>query len=213
LSRNFYQEARKLAAENRKTLDAKRREFKNNRKRMFDELVFCLLTPQSSMLKCKHAVCQLKNKGLLQKGNKKGMAAALKGKTRFHNNKARYVALARVKFDGRALLKIRGTGQKREWLVKNIEGLDQKEASHFLRNIGFFDVAIIDRHVKSVIKKYGLAKPAKTLTKKEYERLEKVIGQAAAKTGLETGIFDLLLFAMDAETGAKRRAELLKALK
>jgi len=213
LNPHFFREARRLAAENRATLEAKRREFKANRKRMLGELAFCMLTPQSSMLKCKAAVRLLESKGLFGRGGEKRIARALKGKTRFHNNKARYIAQAREKFDARGFLKIRGTKQKREWLVKNFKGLGYKEASHFLRNVGFLDVAIVDRHVANTLEKYGLAKPAKTISKKEYLRLERAVERAAAKVGLETGIFDLLLFVMDAAEGGGKKARLLKQLK
>ncbi len=35
----------------------------------------------------------------------------------------------------------------RDWLVENITGLGMKEASHFLRNVGYLDLAIIDKHI------------------------------------------------------------------
>jgi len=70
---------------------------------------------------------------------------------RFYNNKAKWVAEAKQKFPG--ILKWVNPGipipdwSIREWLVKNVKGLGMKTASHFLRNLGATDLAIIDIHV------------------------------------------------------------------
>ena len=44
----------------------------------------------------------------------------------------------------------------RDWLVKNIKGLGYKEASHFLRNIGYKNYAIVDFHILDLLVKYKL---------------------------------------------------------
>ena len=58
--------------------------------------------------------------------------------------------------------------ERRAWLVDNIKGLGYKEASHFLRNIGFDDYAIIDSHILDLLERYNLIKQPKTLTRKKY---------------------------------------------
>ena len=65
--------------------------------------------------------------------------------------------------------------ERREWLVKNIKGLGFKEASHFLRNIGFDDYAIIDSHILDLLERYKFIKPPKTLTRKKYMEIEKIL--------------------------------------
>jgi N-glycosylase/DNA lyase len=42
----------------------------------------------------------------------------------------------------------------REWLVDNIKGLGMKAASHFLRNQGYKNLAVIDVHIIRFLNKY-----------------------------------------------------------
>ena len=46
--------------------------------------------------------------------------------------------------------------EKREWVVKNVKGLRYKEDSHFLRNIDYKNIAIIDFHILGLFLKNGL---------------------------------------------------------
>ena len=86
--------------------------------------------------------------------------------------------------------------KKREWLVKNIKGLGMKEASHFLRNIGYENLAIIDFHIIDLLTKYRLLeKPkSKSLTPKEYIKIEKILEELAKKVNLSLGELDLYLW-------------------
>jgi N-glycosylase/DNA lyase len=120
---------------------------------IFIELVFCLLTPQSKARSCWKAVELLNEKELIFKGCSEDISGTI-NIVRFRNNKAKYIVLARnMFFDGGAgikeIIKRHDDVQlKREWLVRNVKGMGYKEASHFLRNIGFGDeIAILDRHI------------------------------------------------------------------
>jgi SAM-dependent methyltransferase len=69
---------------------------------------------------------------------------------RFPNTRAKYIVEARK--HAKDLKKIvhstfDNVDALREWLADNVKGLGFKESSHFLRNIGFEDVAIIDFHI------------------------------------------------------------------
>ncbi|MEM3553264.1 MAG: N-glycosylase, partial [Candidatus Bathyarchaeia archaeon] len=88
----------------------------------------------------------------------------------------------------------------REWLVKNIKGLGFKEASHFLRNVGYFNLAIIDRHILRILSKYGfISNNSKSLTKKVYFEIESILEMLAKKVDLTLAELDLYLWFM--ETG------------
>ena len=87
----------------------------------------------------------------------------------------------------------------REWLVKNVDGLGYKEASHFLRNIGFKDFAIIDFHILDILSRYGIIKKPKALTKTKYLEIEGVLRNIARKMKLSLAELDLYLWYM--ETG------------
>lgn len=82
----------------------------------------------------------------------------------------------------------------RLWIVKNIKGLGMKEASHFLRNVGYKNVAIIDKHIINLLVEEGLIERPKTLTPKKYLEIEKVLEELARETNLNLGELDLYLW-------------------
>ncbi len=88
----------------------------------------------------------------------------------------------------------------RKWLIKNIKGLGYKEASHFMRNIGYSNIAIIDRHILNILKRFEILNPPKTLTEKKYIEIEEVLRDIAAQTNVTLAELDLYLWYMD--TGA-----------
>ena len=87
----------------------------------------------------------------------------------------------------------------REWIVKNVKGLGYKEASHFLRNIGFDDFAIIDFHIIDILVKNKVIQKPKSLTKNKYLEIERKLKNLADETGLTLAELDLYLWYM--ETG------------
>ena len=87
----------------------------------------------------------------------------------------------------------------RDWIVKNVKGLGYKEASHFLRNIGFDDFAIIDFHIVDLLADYNLIKKPKNLNRKKYLEIEKILRKISRKTGLTLAELDLYLWYL--ETG------------
>lgn len=82
----------------------------------------------------------------------------------------------------------------RLWIVKNVKGLGMKEASHFLRNVGYKNVAIIDKHIINLLVEEGLIERPKTLTPKKYFEIEKVLEKLAKETNLNLGELDLYLW-------------------
>jgi len=86
--------------------------------------------------------------------------------------------------------------EKRDWLVKNIKGLGMKEASHFLRNIGCKNVAIIDFHIVDLLAKNNLIEKPKNraLTGKRYIEIENILKELAEKTNTSLGELDLYLW-------------------
>ncbi len=71
--------------------------------------------------------------------------------------------------------------------------------SHFIRNIGHRDCAIIDFHILDILARCGLIEKPKTLTKKKYLEIENVLRRIAARSRLNLGELDLYLWYM--ETG------------
>lgn len=92
------------------------------------------------------------------------------------------------------LEKFRNEIEMRDWIVENLKGLGMKEASHFLRNIGYNDVAIIDKHIINILVSEGFIERPKTLTPKKYLKIEEILRKLGQKTGLSLGELDLYLW-------------------
>jgi len=170
--------------------------------KLFEELVFCLLTPQTKALDCQRAVNILKEKKLLFSGSKEEISKEINF-IRFKNHKAEYIVLARefffkekkwllreflTSFDDERIL--------REELVKKIKGIGLKEASHFLRNIGRSkNLVIIDRHILRCAKKYKIIKKIpKTISKKVYYEIERKILDFSKKIKIKPNHLDFLFW-------------------
>jgi N-glycosylase/DNA lyase len=174
-------------------------EFKENKKdknRIFSELCFCLLTPQSKAELCDKAIINLEKNNLLFWGNEKEISNLLRG-VRFHNKKSRYIIESRkFKDDIKKIIDSREPRESREWLVKNIKGLNYKESSHFLRNVGLGNnLAILDRHILSNLREYQIIKKVpKTLSWKRYLEIENKMKSFSDKIKIPLEELDLLFW-------------------
>ena len=161
----------------------------------FSELCFCILTANST------AKLGLKIQGELGDGfltlSKNEMTRRLKEfGHRFYNKRAEFIVSAR-KFDRikDIITKFSDANRAREWLVENVDGIGWKEASHFLRNVGFEDVAILDRHILALIREYGVIERApRTLTRRGYLEIEHKLKELAEKVGLSLAELDLYMW-------------------
>lgn len=93
------------------------------------------------------------------------------------------------------------SSKARDLLVKNIKGLGYKEASHFLRNIGYGDeLAILDVHIMKNMANLKIIKSIpKSITRKQYLLMEKKLRVFSRKSGIPLNELDLLLWSK--ETG------------
>ncbi len=55
--------------------------------------------------------------------------------------------------------------ERREWFVEHIKGFGYKEASHFLRNMGYAQYAIPDNHILTLLTEFGIFNLTKTIKK------------------------------------------------
>lgn len=176
-------------------------------KKLFEELCFCILTPQSKAFSCDAAIQELKEKGLLLDGGADEISGILSKKTRFHNKKAEYLVEAREKFREKGfetLAKATFHGSEREArgiLLKSVKGIGWKEAGHYLRNVGRGrTVAILDRHILKNLVRYGaIPTLPKSLTPKRYLEIERRMEKFCKKAGIPMAHLDLLFWAE--ETG------------
>ena len=166
----------------------------------FYEACFCLLTPQSSAKQCWKATLSLKENDFLNKNL--NPINFISDKIRFHNNKSKYLLELKEKWDliRKNLQEIKDTKELREFLVKNVKGYGYKESSHFLRNIGFRDLAILDRHIlKNLYKNNVISELPNTLTPKKYFEIETKFKDFSKKINISMDELDLLFWSL--ETG------------
>jgi len=160
---------------------------------LFLELCFCLCTPMSKAERVMQVI-NSDNKNLLLQGDKVKIAKSLKGFARFHNNKAGYIVEAREKLG--LLSKLPKDGlEARSFLMQNFKGLGLKEAAHFLRNIGYKDMAILDRHIINCLYDLkALKSNNKPGSKKQYDKLAEKFKNFSQKTGISLDELDLLFW-------------------
>jgi N-glycosylase/DNA lyase len=170
------------------------------KKIIFSELCFCILTANCSAESCINVQREV-DEGFMSLAEKKLAGRLKKIGYRFPNKRADYIVSAREKADElMEQIDSKKSGRDiREWLAENIKGLGMKEASHFLRNIGFGDVAIIDFHIIDLLARHNVIKEPKTMNKKKYIEIEEKLEEIAKKTNLSLGELDLYLWY--AETG------------
>ena len=165
----------------------------------FLELVYCLLTAYSSAERAQICVDALCDCDAIISGSREEVVETLRREGhRFAEKRAEYiVAVRRLAGNVKQIIQgFRTTGAAREWLVKNVKGLGWKEASHFLRNVGYLDVAILDRHVLSNMKEHGLIPDTFRggLTKRRYLEYERILRKVADQLDMPLGQMDLYLW-------------------
>src|SRR3989338_824560 len=165
------------------------------------EFLFCTLTPQSNAVRCWAAVKEIVR---LQKISKKQLIPILRTRTRFHNNKAKYI-IHNLKNWHIIQHNLENTNRVslRNWLADNVKGYGLKEAGHFLRNIGKSDnqVAILDRHILRNLAKLKVINKNDLVIKnqKHYLALEKKFLLFSDKVSIPLDHLDLVFWSY--ETG------------
>ena len=176
-------------------------------KGIFLELAFCVLTPQSKALNAWSAITKLTENNLLFEGHAEEIAEYL-NVVRFKNTKAQNLVKLReeMKNDkGEFITKqlfasMKDSFERREWIVKNVKGMGWKEASHFLRNVGFGDdLAILDRHILRNMQRLNIIEEIpKTITPKAYLDMESRLRNYVKTIDIPMDEMDLLLWYKEA---------------
>lgn len=168
--------------------------------RWFSELSFCILTANSSAQLGVDIQDELGTKGFLELPRPELKTKLRDLGHRFYRTRADYIVEAR-EYSGTIKDVVTGFSHPREardWLVGNVKGIGYKEGSHFLRNVGYDCLAILDRHVLRILNEWGVIKSIpSTLTKRRYKRIEGELGRVAEGAGLTLGEMDLYLWYMD----------------
>jgi len=166
-------------------------------KEIFEELCFCILTANASARMGLKSIAAIKKVLFTASENK--IRNLLKGSHRFYNTRARYILHTRnylKKICGLRIKKLLGSfkspAEKRRFFAetKDVKGIGYKESSHFLRNIGCCNYAILDKHI------LGLLKELKVITgrEKDYCEIEAKMKRFSAKIGINMDELDLALW-------------------
>jgi N-glycosylase/DNA lyase len=122
---------------------------------IFYDLCFVLLVAQTPFLTTKTAVDKLKTLNFYNENLTDFQVLVAISSIRFKNRKLQFLLKMKKQYNSihNKLYQLNSDQNLRLWLVKNIKGLGMKTASHFLRNIGYTNFAIIDSHILKYLKK------------------------------------------------------------
>ena len=170
--------------------------------RLFEELSFCIFTANTSAEMGLRAVDAVRN--VLINGTAGDMTRRLEGIYRFNNVRPAHILHTRtylkntLNFELKKKIKSFNDRTKlRDFfaLNKDIKGLAYKEASHFLRNIGFRGYAILDKHIINSLYEFGILKTNdKPKNAKEYLEIEQKFIDFSKDAGIGIDELDLLLW-------------------
>lgn len=172
-------------------------------KKYFYELCYCVCTPQSKAKSAFIVQQELEKLDFLH--NDIDPTPILRNPNnyiRFHNGKAK--RLTDIKQLYPLIEQILASGlsaqDTRKWFVENINGFGMKESSHFLRNIGFQGLAILDRHILKHLVYCGLYDEIPKIgTQKRYLEVERNFINFADYINVNIDELDLLFWS--SETG------------
>jgi N-glycosylase/DNA lyase len=171
-----------------------------SKEEIFKELCFCIMTANCSAMKCievhEHIgedFLHLSEVELANKFKELGY--------RFPNIRSSFIIEARKNLTQlEEIIKLQNDEiNLRDWLVKNVKGIGYKEASHFLRNIGYTEYAIVDFHIVDLLVKHKLVEKPKTMTKSKYLAIENILKGIGNELDLNMAELDLYLWFL--ETG------------
>jgi N-glycosylase/DNA lyase len=172
--------------------------------RLWEELVFCIFTAGASArmgLRSVEAV-----RALLAAGAHAELAHALTGVHRYPNARSGYIVVTRDYLHSDCGMRLRerlesfaDPHERRDWLARErrVKGLGYKEASHYLRNVGFRGYAILDKHILRSLFELGVIEsPAPPTTRARYLAIEESLRRFAVRLAIDFDELDLVLWSM-----------------
>ncbi|MDQ1317544.1 MAG: 8-oxoguanine glycosylase/AP lyase [Candidatus Poribacteria bacterium] len=178
---------------------------------IFTELCFCIFTAGSSAragLKCIDAI-----KDIILTGSALEFESRIQKMHRYPKARSEYIVHTRNYLHEEFNFKIKDLIESfddklklRDFFATNkgIKGLGYKEASHFLRNIGFKGYAILDIHILRSLHEFGIIDNSKPpSTRNKYLETETKLKEFAKEIGIDFDELDLLLW-------SNRTGEVLK---
>lgn len=172
--------------------------------RLWEEMVFCFLTGGCSAKMGLRGIDALRP--FLKDGTYEQLWGALSGVHRYPFARSKYIIASRSFLQEYCRMKIadklesfHDDSERRDWLVKEkgIKGLGYKEASHYLRNIGFRGYAILDKHVLISMAELGVIDdPKPPGNRSRYMETEASLKKYAKRIKIDFDELDLILWSI-----------------
>jgi len=170
---------------------------------IFEELCYCIVTAGSSAMMGMKTVDALQD--ILHSGSRSELRNRARAhRVRFWRVRTTYIYHTREYLKTACGLKLRrllesfdGRDARRDFFAQNksVKGLGYKEASHFLRNIGFPGYAILDKHIMNSLREMGvISKIMRHTTRAGYLKIEERLKKFADEIGIDMDHLDLLLW-------------------
>ncbi|HUQ34155.1 MAG TPA: hypothetical protein VM095_18685, partial [Pyrinomonadaceae bacterium] len=174
--------------------------------RLWEELVYCIFTAGASARMGLRSIEVVRH--LLLEGSREEMTRALveSGAHRYPAARPGYIVVTRdylhedcgMRLRER-LLSFSDPHARRDWLARtrDIKGLGYKEASHYLRNVGFSGYAILDKHILRSLAELGVVdSPEPPPTRARYLETEERLRDFASRVQIDFDELDLVLWSM-----------------
>ena len=170
---------------------------------LFEELIFCIFTAGCSARMGLNSIERVRK--LLLNGSPENLENALVGAHRYPRARAGYLIHTRNYLQLECEMKLReklnsfgaDMEARRDFFAANkgIKGIGYKEASHFLRNIGYRGYAILDKHILRTLHEFGrIESTAPPSNKKNYLVTEEIMRNFAEELTIDFDELDLLLW-------------------
>ena len=165
---------------------------KAEKEELFGELCFCILAANTSAEMGIRVQNAIGNRGFLEMEPDELRSELNRIRCRFYNNRSRFIVEAReIADDLPEIVNSENTEEARDELVRRVKGIGYKESSHFLRNVGTFDFAILDKHIVGMISRDLGIEPIKSFSRKKYMEMEGHFKDLAREFNLKPGVLDL----------------------
>ncbi len=172
--------------------------------KLWEEMVYCFFTGGCSAKMGLRSIEAVRD--MISDAGQPELAKALTGVHRYPNARSRYIVESRDFLHRHCRMRLREKLEsfscdlaRRDWLAneKGIKGLGYKEASHFLRNVGFAGYAILDKHVLRCLHELGVIDdPKPPNSRSRYLILEEKLRQLAETARIDFDELDLVLWSL-----------------
>lgn len=180
-------------------IERREREFleagRSSKEFIFGELCFCVLTANTSAELGLMVQSRINPRFFITSDPVLLRDTLKEIRYRFYNVRSRFIVRNRwILEELPDLLRSDDRIGMRDYLVEKLDGIGYKESSHFLRNVGIFDFAILDKHILRLLSDEFSMDLTKPPTRRKYLEIEEKFIELADSIGMKPGILDLYLW-------------------